>query len=91
MIDTQGRQELVKWLGGSGGVKRSQAQLARLCGVSAVAVHAWIAGKARPEAHMRRALERVAGVDALSWDTDSERAAVETIVDRLRSAAAEAA
>ena len=86
MIDTKGRQELVRWLGGSGGVKRSQAQLARVCGVSAVAVHAWVAGKARPEAHMRRALERVAGVDPLWWDTDSERVAVETIAERVRAA-----
>lgn len=88
MIDTMGRRELMRWLegSGSGGAKRSQAQLARLCGVSAVAVHAWTAGKARPEAHLRRALERVAGIDALAWDTDDERAAIESIVERVRRA-----
>lgn len=71
MIDTTARQKLEAALKEPG---RTQARLARALKVSGPAVNAWIAGRTRPEAHLRRALDKLLGIPALEWDTDEERA-----------------
>lgn len=84
MIDTTARQQLEDTL-----KKRdlSQAALARALGISAVSVNAWLAGRARPEAHLRRALSEVLGIDPLAWETDEERAQCAGAVERGRALA----
>jgi transcriptional regulator with XRE-family HTH domain len=79
MIDTQARQQLEETLNKRG---FSQAELARTLGISAVSVNAWLAGRARPEAHWRRALQEIFGIDPLAWETDCERAQYERAVSR---------
>lgn len=88
MIDTKARQQLEDTL------KRrelSQAALSRTLGISAVSVNAWLAGRARPEAHLRRALAEVLSIDPLDWETDEERAQYAGAVERGRAITAEAA
>lgn len=82
MVDTKARQQLEDTL-----KKRelSQAALARALGISAVSVNAWLAGRSRPEAHLRRALSQILAIDPLSWETDDERAQFEGAVERGRS------
>ncbi len=82
MIDTLARQQLEETLDKRG---LSQAALARTLGISAVSVNAWLAGRARPEAHLRRALSEVLSIDPLSWETDDERAQYAGAVERGRT------
>jgi transcriptional regulator with XRE-family HTH domain len=84
MIDTTARQQLEDTL-----KKRdlSQAALARALGISAVSVNAWLAGRARPEAHLRRALSEVLAINPLDWETDEERAQFTSAVERGRAIA----
>lgn len=88
MIDTKARQQLEETLR-----ERclSQAALARALGISAVSVNAWLAGRARPEAHLRRALSNVLSIDPLDWETDEERAQYAGAIERGRSLTQEAA
>jgi ribosome-binding protein aMBF1 (putative translation factor) len=70
MIDTKARKQLEAALDEPG---RTQVMLARALKVSGPAVNAWVAGRTRPESHLRRALEKLLGIPALDWDTDAER------------------
>jgi transcriptional regulator with XRE-family HTH domain len=61
----------------------SQSSLAKSLDVSQPAVSAWLCGRARPEPHVREAIEILTGIPASGWGTDDERA----FVDRVRNTA----
>lgn len=77
---THGAAALSEWLAAPG---RSQVSLAARLGVAQPTVSAWATGAARPDAHHREALEALAGIDPVAWQTPAER---ETIA-RARAAA----
>lgn len=62
---------------------RSQNDLAGDLGVKQPSVSVWLRGLARPEPHLRAALELLAGIPVADWDTEDERALVERV--RARS------
>ncbi len=49
-----------------------QRVLAEMIGVAGPCAWAWLCGKNRPDHHFRIALERIAGIPAVSWLTDDE-------------------
>lgn len=53
-------------------VQCTQTEIGRRVGVSQVAVSGWVNLQARPEAHHRKALDRVYGIPENDWMTDSE-------------------
>ena len=57
---------------------RSQSDLARVLGVSQPSVSEWVRLRARPESHLRKAIERVLGIPEDDWMTDAERQIAET-------------
>lgn len=61
------------------GGAHSQSSLAKALDVSQPSVSAWLCGRARPEPHLREAIEIVTGIPQSLWTTDEERAAVERI------------
>lgn len=85
MIDTKARQQLEELLKKH---RLSQAALARALDISPVSVNAWLAGRARPESHFRRALFNTFAIDPLAWETEEEKARCAAAVDRMRTAVA---
>ena len=83
MILTAAVPALAAYLGAGA---HSQASLAKALNVSQPSVSAWLCGRARPEPHLREAIEIVAGIPQSLWTTDEERAAV----DRVRARGADA-
>lgn len=50
----------------------TQTEIARTLQVRRPSVSAWVHDRARPEHHLRAALERVYGIPADDWYTDAE-------------------
>jgi transcriptional regulator with XRE-family HTH domain len=67
------REQLVAWAKAS--PRGAQTKLARDLGVSKPSLSAWVNGHARPEHHHRVVLERLTGIPADAWMTESERSA----------------
>ncbi len=76
--DTLAARALARWVDQPG---NSQGSLARSLEISQPAVSQWIRGNARPEPHLRIAIELITAIPAADWDTDDERA----LVDRVRA------
>ncbi|MDB4946211.1 MAG: hypothetical protein JWP97_5745 [Labilithrix sp.] len=56
----------------------SQSALARALGVKQPSVSEWVRMRARPESHLRKAIERLLGIPEVDWMTDDERRIAET-------------
>ena len=60
----------------------SAAKAAEALGVTGAALHKWLHGEGRPRIEMRERIERWTGgaIEAASWMTSEERAAVDAIM-----------
>lgn len=76
---TKAQRRLAALLGQSGSVSR--AAVGRRLGVTGQAVSAWARGLSRPQYWHRMALERLFGIPAVDWETNSERARTERLSD----------
>lgn len=85
MHECVARLKLVDWLANDG---RSQAELARLLGVSQPAVYNWLRGTSRPEPPLRAVLEELTGIPVGEWETGEERAKRESALRRVRGGSA---
>ncbi len=79
--NTTGRSLLRSALDADGAI--TQSQLARMLGIKQPSISGWISGKARPETHLREALEILFCIPARSWMTEDES----KLVERLREQA----
>ena len=68
MVDTQGRTALVGLVS-----RTTQEAIARLAHATQGQVSRWLAGKVRPDALQREALERSVAIPCDWWLTDAER------------------
>ena len=76
MTITPAAEALRKYLDES---DRSQSELAATLGIKQPSVSVWLRGQARPEPHLREAIEILTGIPQHAWDTTEERAVVERI------------
>lgn len=89
MLDTKGRRSLAKHLetGRTKG-RRTQTWLARTLGIRQAAVSKWVAGAARPEAHLRVAIEVLCGIPQADWMTPREAKLIARVREEAKPAAA---
>ena len=91
MLDTKARITLCAYFEKEG--SKSQTWLGEQLGISQPSVSAWLSGRSRPEAHHRRAIERVMATQSVKvpeddWMTDDERAVANGTPRRRRRKAA---
>jgi len=67
--------------------ERTQTAVGELLGVSQSAVGQWLARTSRPSEKLRKAIERLAGIEASAWETSRERREREELDERLSLAA----
>ena len=65
----------------------SQTRLAELLGLSQSSVSGWISGPSRPEAHHRKVLAKLVGIDEDDWLKPEERASMKKALRGIRTAA----
>ena len=76
---TRASAALRSWLADPAHPERSQVSLAASLHCVQPAVAAWVAERSRPQAHLRTAVEMVAGIPASWWELPEERAQVEAV------------
>lgn len=81
--DTPGRAALSAYLSDPAHPERSQSALAKMLGINQSSISGWVRGTARPEPHLRTALQFLAGIRAETWDTAEERALIERVLNDL--------
>lgn len=77
MIDTRARKRLAAWQGKSPKTRNNTA-IANALGIKQPSVSGWLRGAARPEPHLREALEILTSgaVESKDWTLPEERALV---------------
>jgi hypothetical protein len=66
---TRAARALKKWIAANS----SQTAVGNALGVKQPSVFAWIRGAARPESHLRGAIEELTGIPAADWELREER------------------
>jgi DNA-binding XRE family transcriptional regulator len=82
----QARAQLLVWLKEN---EKTQAWLARVCGVSAPSVIAWLDGSSRPVLHLREVIAALTSIPVSDWDYPSEQLARESALARVEAAQAQ--
>jgi hypothetical protein len=67
---TPAAKALKKWIAANS----SQTAVANALGVRQPSVFAWLKGSARPEAHLRGAIQELTGINPADWELKEERA-----------------
>lgn len=70
ITNTRGRVALGEYLAGDGAM--TQTEIASILQVKQPSISNWLRGLARPEPHLRTALERLIGIPASDWQTKKE-------------------